>query len=247
MTNQPSYDECIAPDEISKEQLIAYADGEANKATMDHIRRCPYCARQAHAYTADQQVLRTLFHRIECPDAHTLGEYHLDLLSPADQDVVEAHLQRCPLCAAEIADLESFLEKVKIEPKPSPLSRLKRLVARRVPSPAGSPAQQPAFALRGVTVAPEIYQAKDIKLAVGLVTDGTQAGRKMLVGFTSRKGKPLASSTGAQVYLKQAGKTVAVEQVDSLGNFVFSGLVSGEYELTLITEREQVVIETVVV
>ena len=247
MANQPSYDKCIAPDEISEEQLIAYADGEATEATVDHIRRCPYCARQAHAYAADQQVLRTLFHRMECPDAHTLGEYHLGLLSPADQDAVEAHLQMCPLCAAEIADLESFLEKVKIAPRPSPLSRLKRLVARRVPPSTASLAQQPAFALRGVTVAPEIYQAKDIKLAVGLVTDGTQAGRKMLVGFTTRKGESLASSTGARVYLKRAGKTVAVEQVDNLGNFVFSGLLSGEYELTLITDREQVVIETVVV
>jgi hypothetical protein len=49
------------------------------------------------------------------------------------------------------------------------------------------------------------------------------------------------------VQLKRRGETVAEEQVDSLGNFVFSGLTSDEYELVLATEQEQVVVERIVV
>jgi len=35
--------------------------------------------------------------------------------------------------------------------------------------------------------------------------------------------------------------------VDTLGNFVFCDLNSGEYELMLFTDQEQIVIETIVI
>jgi len=238
---------CIAPDEITEIQLIAYADGEGDSATVDHIRRCPHCAERAHAYAANQRALRVLFRRIDCPDAHTLGEYHLGFLSPTERAVIEAHLEICRPCAGEIEELRSFLNKVKIKPKKSPLSPLKRLIARPASSPPASPAQQPAFALRGGAAPADFYQAEDIRIVVGLEADGVQAGRKMLVGFTTRQGKPLESLTGTQVQLRRGGATLAIEQVDDLGNFAFGGLASGEYELVLATDQEQVVIETIVV
>jgi anti-sigma factor RsiW len=104
---------CIAPDEITDEQLIAYIDGEADGATREHIRRCPYCAKRAHAYDLDQQALRALLYRAECPDAQALGEYYLGvgLLSPADRAAIEEHLQACTLCAADLAKLKRFLEE----------------------------------------------------------------------------------------------------------------------------------------
>lgn len=241
--------ECIAPDEIAEEQLLAYADGEADSATVDHIRRCAYCAERARAYATDQQILRALFHRVECPDAHTLGEYHLGLLSATEQAAIDDHLAVCSACAVEVADLEHFLQDVLTTPAPSSPSRqLKRLVARLVPPAPGSAAQRPAFAFRGASAAPaDVYRAEDIKLVVGLEADGLRAGRKMLLGFTTREGQPLVSLTGAQVQLRRRGATVAVEQVDDLGNFVFSGLTSGEYELALVTGQERVVVETIVV
>jgi hypothetical protein len=240
--------ECIAPDKITEEQLLAYVDGEADSATLDHVRRCPYCAERARAYATDQQILRTLFYRLECPDAHTLGEYHLGLLSPTEQAAIEDHLQICSLCAAEVADLEHFLQDEPITPPlPSAPTPLKHLVARLTSLPSGSAIQRPAFALRGTAAPPDVYRAEDIRLVVGLEADGLRAGRKMLLGFTTREGQPVASLTGAQVKLRRRGETVAEEQVDSLGNFVFSGLTSDEYELVLATEQEQVVVERIVV
>jgi hypothetical protein len=84
-------------------------------------------------------------------------------------------------------------------------------------------------------------------MVVGLEADGSRAGRKMLLGFTTREGKPIESLTGARVQLNQRGQTVATEQVDTLGNFIFSDLSSGEYELSLFTDREQVVIESILI
>jgi hypothetical protein len=82
---------------------------------------------------------------------------------------------------------------------------------------------------------------------VGLEADGLRAGHKMLLGFTSREGQPLEDLAGARVLLKRDGVPFAAEEVDALGNFVFSDLGSGEYELVLFTDREQVVVETLVI
>jgi hypothetical protein len=121
-------------------------------------------------------------------------------------------------------------------------------VAEKTPPSQDIVARQAALATRGAVAAPsDVYQADDIKLVVGLEADGLHAGRKMLLGFTLREGQPLMSLSGARVQLKRGAATVATEHVDELGNFVFSGLISGEYQLILLTTQEQVVIETIVV
>jgi anti-sigma factor RsiW len=106
---------CIAPDEITDEQLIAYIDGEADGATIEHIQSCPSCTERAKAYDIDQRALRAALYRAECPDPQTLGEYHLGLLAPADRAAIEEHLQVCSLCLADIAKLERFLEEDNVE------------------------------------------------------------------------------------------------------------------------------------
>jgi anti-sigma factor RsiW len=102
---------CIAPDEITGEQLLAFVDGEADGATVDHIRHCPHCAARVRAYADIQQFLRAIFYRVNCPEAHTLGEYHLGLLSSIEQAAIEDHLKNCFLCAADLARVERFLEE----------------------------------------------------------------------------------------------------------------------------------------
>jgi hypothetical protein len=241
--------QCIAPSEISDEQLLAYGDGEADQTTLGHIRRCPYCAERARAIATDQLALRTLFYRAECPDAHSLGEFHLGLSSTEEQAAIKNHLRTCADCATEIVDLEHFLQAAPSDRVTIPLQhRLKRMVARLTPAYPGLENQQPAPAFRGAAAAPvDVYLAEDIKVVVGLEADGLRAGRKMLLGFTAREGKSLESLSGANVQLSHRGETVALEQVDTLGNFVFSDLTSGEYELLLFTDQEQVVIEAIVI
>jgi hypothetical protein len=242
--------ECIAPHEITQEQLLAYADAEGDETTLNHIRRCPHCAEQVRTYAADQAALRALLHRVECPDAHTLGEFHLGLLAADEQVRVEEHLRNCPDCAAEMSELDRFLQEAATKPAlaSAPEHQLRRVVAHLASSPSSPATRQPALALRGVAAAPpDVYQAEDIRVVIGWEADGLRAGRKMLLGFTSREDQPLESLTGALVQLNRRGETVAREHVDTLGNFVFCDLNSGEYELVLITKQEQVVIETIVV
>jgi hypothetical protein len=241
--------ECIAPDEITEEKLLAYGDGGADEIAVEHIDQCPYCAERALALATDQLALRILFHRVECPDAHTLGEFHLGLLTADEGAATKHHLESCPHCTTEVKELDRFLQEVPIALVVPPVQgQVKRLVARLAPSPPDPATQQPALAFRGAAaVPPDVYLAENIRMVVGLEADGLHAGRKMLLGFTTREGKPIESLTGARVQLSRRGQTVAMEQVDTLGNFMFSDLSSGEYELVLFTDREQVVIETILI
>jgi hypothetical protein len=240
---------CIAPNEISDERLFAYANGEGDPASLDHIHRCPCCAEEARAIDRDQSAFRTLFYRAECPDVHTLGEFHLGLVTADERAAIKSHLRICSECASEIDNLEHFLQSVPIDPALAPIPRqLNRMIARLTPAFPGSANQQPVPAFRGAATAPaDLYLAEDIKVVVGLEADGLRAGRKMLLGFAAREGKPLESLSGAHVQLNHRGRTVAMEQVDMLGNFVFPDLTSGEYELLLFTDQEQVVIEAIVI
>lgn len=241
--------ECIAPDEITEEDLLAYGNGEAGEIAIAHIDQCPYCAERALALATDQLALRILFHRVECPDAHTLGEFNLGFLTADEGAAIEHHLESCPHCTTEVKYLDRFLQEVPSALVVPPVQhQVKRLVARLAPSPPHPGTQQPSLVFRGAAASPpDVYQAENIRMVVGLETDGLRAGRKMLLGFTTREDKPIESLTGARVQLSRHGQTVAMEQVDTLGNFMFSDLSSGEYELVLFTDREQVVIETILI
>jgi hypothetical protein len=179
--------ECIAPDEITEENLLAYGNGEADEVAIEHIDQCPYCAERALALATDQLAIRILFHRAECPDAHALGEFRLGLLTADEGAATKHHLESCPHCTTEVKDLDRFLQEVPIALVVPPVQRqVKRLVARLAPSPTDPATQQPALAFRGAAAAPpDIYQAENIRMVVGLEADGLRAGRKMLCATQS--------------------------------------------------------------
>jgi hypothetical protein len=53
--------------------------------------------------------LRRGLYRFDCPDAHTLGEYQLDLLEPENRRRVAAHEAECDACGVELRALRSYL------------------------------------------------------------------------------------------------------------------------------------------
>jgi anti-sigma factor RsiW len=49
---------------------------------------------------------------MNCPYRLETGAYVLGVLSPADRSRMRAHLESCPSCQAEIADLTEVLESL---------------------------------------------------------------------------------------------------------------------------------------
>ena len=107
---------------------MAYGDGEAPASVVAHVEACPTCADQARSYAQIQVGLRRSLFRFDCPDAHTLGEYQLDLLEPEHGQSVAAHAVDCDACSVELQTLRTYLA-MPTSIAESPLEQARRLVA----------------------------------------------------------------------------------------------------------------------
>src|SRR6185503_6984380 len=126
----------------SAEELLAFGDATANadvvafgSATLTapdvavHVQSCSTCGEQLARLLQTQAKLRAALYRFDCPSAHTLGEYHLDLLDPTERTRIAAHAADCAHCLAELQTVRSYLAA------PMPLSEsLLNQVRRRVAS-----------------------------------------------------------------------------------------------------------------
>src|SRR5262245_39201446 len=189
---------CIRPGAITPEDLIAYADGEARDAVIDHVRICPACAAEARAYARSERRLRLGLLRFDCPSPQTIGDYQLDLLDPVDRQAVAAHLVECPRCADELRTLRDFLADLPPVPDESPVrsvaDRLKRVVASLIPPPGRA-----AYAgLRGdSSTSTQTYQAGAITVTIG-PGPVARRGLSSLAGLIWQEGADANAFAGRQ-------------------------------------------------
>ena len=107
MSIEESWEEgCSRPPAPSGNALIAAADGEADEATLAHLRACPHCAARVTQLRTLQARLHRRLYRLYCPTSDTLIDYCQGLLDPYQQASLSHHLGLCPHCSAEIALME---------------------------------------------------------------------------------------------------------------------------------------------
>ncbi|MCA9944127.1 MAG: carboxypeptidase regulatory-like domain-containing protein [Ardenticatenaceae bacterium] len=174
--------------------------------------------------------LKAALYRITCPDSATLGNFYLGLLPEDAVNTISQHLSDCPHCTREIKQLEAFLAETAVSLQPSTAERIKIWIAKRIPG-GGQTRQMlgtPAFAMRGGDTGPLMYEAGDAQLSLEVQDDPEHPGRKSILGLV------LGIETEAvSVQLMQGDHVVTAVTLDELGNFSFTGLASGTYELTL--------------
>lgn len=224
---------CVMPPELADHELLAYLDGEAGPEVEAHLQRCPHCRERAEELASIQGWVSAQLHRLSCPDAHELGEYHLGLLSKERTAAVRDHLATCPHCTREVAQLEGYLDHLAPEISTTPLQRVRRLVARLFvpderPRATGRLAPAPAYAVRGTEEGPRLYRIEEFQIAIEVQEDVAAPGQRILLGLVTGAG-----TETLEAYLQQAGRSVARSGVDELGNLVFTALAPGSYDLVL--------------
>jgi hypothetical protein len=183
----------------------------------------------------ERDLVRALY-RFDCPDAHTLGEYQLDLLEEAERVRVAAHAADCDECRAELATLRAFLSAPTTVAEP-PLARARRIVATLF-------APSPGLAFGGLRGAPEsstqVFEAGDITITLA---PGETSGS--LVGLVVAANQPPGALQGREVRLLPREGPAIVAVLDDLGNFELAGLPAGQYAVELDLLEGVVVIEEV--
>jgi hypothetical protein len=165
----------------------------------------------------------------QCPSPLRLGEWSMNLLSPAETSAVRVHVQECPACQAELHTLEEFSAapdgEAEAEEAPGLVARTREIVLQWL-----SPVQQPGVALAGVRGSAsraQTFTAAHLWLAV-TVQDGDNGRRNLLALVTREDGYPLENGTA---WLSQEHRLFTGGRVDPRGNLVISGLEPGVYDL----------------
>lgn len=173
-----------------------------------------------------ERNLSSSLYRIACPSANALGEYHLQMLSDEQRELIGQHLTTCPHCTRELAQLKNYLAELAPDLEYTFRERVKIWVAQRLPAfPAN---QAPAFALRGELEGPLMFEAGSYQLTLEIQDDPANPGFRTILGLVIDGEERLQ-----KVELWQDGRPIQQTTLDELGNFVFAGVKPGSYDLIL--------------
>jgi hypothetical protein len=263
--------ECSEPGAIRDEELLAYlAEEEVRPAVRQHLARCQYCSARLAEYRRMELTLTSKLYRWDCPPAQILGEYQLGLLSKEIAAAVRLHLGMCVNCAAEVTALSGFLagdpmlversqvsqvlvpssqnHRQSVQGAKATLDRLidasgtgvRRVIATLLPSP-----QRLAFQRGGANeVWPRRYTAEDLNISIQVEPGTSRRDSLQLIGFVTRPGSTLEALKGIPVLLSSAANTIYTQNVDELGNFVFTSISPATYTLELQLPESTIVIDS---
>ena len=180
--------------------------------------------------------LQRSLYRFDCPDAHTLGEYQLDLLEPEQRTRVAAHAVDCDECRVELQTLRSYLAT----PTPMPESTFAKV--RRVVATLFSPAAGDVLAYGGLRGTVEsdtrVFSVDDVTITVG---PGQSSGT--LLGLVMVDDAPPETLAGREVRLVPTAGSVTRGRLDDLGNFEIENITPGAYVLEVDLPGSLVIVE----
>jgi len=212
------------PNQILGEYELGLLSGEVAAAVKRHLSMCVLCATEV-ATLADFLT-----------DDATLAEHpavprHKDPVSPLSSN------NHGPAHVAKRA-LDQIREQTG--------EGIRRIIANLLPP-------QPRYAyqrevgnalntLESVTW-PRRYSAEDISISVSVERETNQRDSLQLIGFVTRNGAALEALQGLPVLLASQANVQYTQNVDELGNFVFSSIVPAIYALELQFPDRTIVID----
>jgi anti-sigma factor RsiW len=132
-----------------------------------------------------------------------------------------------------LAGTKHAIERLREQSKKS----VSRVVAALIP-----PQPRVAFQRDGSSATalwPRRYKAEDVSISIAVEQDTSKRDRLQIIGFVTRSGQAIETLQGTQVSLlletgeTALAKTSSIQQIDELGNFVFSSIAPAEYMLEL--------------
>jgi hypothetical protein len=236
---------CSKPPALGELALIAAVDGEADEATVAHLRACQHCATRAREFADLQGLLRKRLYRMFCPTSEDLAAFHQGMLDHDQRKSVSDHVNDCPHCSRELRLLTEALglpPPTRSPPAPAVRRIAARLIAPRplMPLAAYGP-------MRGASVSTQYaYQAENIQLMLDIERAATRPGRLLLLGLLLLDEPLPAGLQHATVSLQRGETIVGNSRLDDLGNFTLDNLTPGQYRLALNLPDREIVVESLV-
>lgn len=229
--------DCSQPPALSEDQLSAAIDELAPPEVLAHLAACPGCAARLAAARTFEQALGARLFRYDCPPVQALSDFHWGLLAAEPADAVAAHVQRCPACSVELAELRQNLADTAASQVPTAPPARTRWPSLRTLQ-ARSSASGPVLALRGSSDQPILATAGPHTLFLALQPEGDQ-GLALAGQLLAQPAEPWQSGL---VEVRQAGAVRYVAVLEPHGGFQCSLPTREPVELRFVAEGEPVIV-----
>jgi predicted anti-sigma-YlaC factor YlaD len=246
--------DCIDPGAVHDWELEACADGEAPPHVFEHLERCPACRARVREHAALERLLRQALYRFDCPSPDLLRDYHWRYLPTDERRRVEAHLETCPHCTEELADLADLMTAERAQPSQTLLDQARQAAARvrlavaQLVSPGLSPETavrldvRSAMALRGDTQEMLLFDAEGVMVSVNLEQEHT--GAYTLFGQVLLPEPAVVAGGHVRLTAREEGMAPAQAVLDANGGFTLPDLCPGVYQLVVCLPDRRIVVPT---
>jgi hypothetical protein len=164
---------------------------------------------------------------VNCPQSQELGDYHLELVTVDRRQQIRLHLEVCPHCQQELADLARYLKTLEPELQPGLMERARIWIAERLPDLSAS-TFAPLPGVRGDNGPERVFSYRAGEAQVSLEIQESGAAGLTMLGLLLG-----VDPQGFQAQLWRAGEPLESTGVDEFGNFGLNIPEAGSYDLIL--------------
>jgi hypothetical protein len=209
------------PNQILGEYELGLLSAEVAAAVKTHLSTCALCAAEVATladFLADDATLAE----------HPALPRHRDPISPPSSN------SHGPAHVAKRA-----LDQIREQSSEG----IRRIVANLLPpQPRYAYQRDVGNTLEAVTW-PRRYSAEDVSISISVERETNRRDSLQLIGFVTRNGAALEALQGLPVILASQANIQYAQNVDELGNFVFSSVVPATYTLELQFPDRTIVID----
>ena len=245
--NTGSSAECVAPPALNDENLLAVLDNDPHSGQIDlHLERCAYCRARLERMRMDEETLRKVMYRVDCPSADKLADYVIESLSLSESREIDQHLQSCSLCRKEVATLRAIVQvdepQTAVKPPGEPIwEEVKgffrdledQLVRLLLPQPSVAYGQLKGSAPQGRLLS---YgsDALSVMLSLDKVIDGLRINGSIIDAEAQGKWNE------GFVELNGADKQRYIALIDEDETFTFATVTPGQFSLSIFAETGEI-------
>ena len=209
------------PNQVLGEYELGLLSGEVAAAVKRHLSRCTLCATEVATladFLADDATLA------EHP---ALPRHKHPVSPPVSNNHGSAHIAK------------RALDQVREQTGEG----IRRIIANLLPPQPRYALQREVGSTLDAATWPRRYSAEDISISVSVEPETSQRNSLQLIGFVTRNGAALEALQGLPVLLASQAHVQYSQNVDELGNFVFSSIIPATYTLELQFPDRTIVID----
>lgn len=240
--------------------ILDYLEDEVSKEIKEIIEGSEKYLARAQELKEESRALIQNLYRVECPSSQQLTDFSFQILSSAETQFIQQHLELCPLCQSEIAELrltlnepdellgrdalENLLSRKETSKDESILNQLASKIHSIIAKPLlnlGNSNLSPVGSLRGGIDKLQRFDGELFQIVVSAQENKDQAHPFSVIGQIIGE-----NTEGITVQLLQNNNILQKAFVDEYGGFLIPiNSTDAEYNLRFLSQDYEVTIESI--